>query len=417
MNALAFKAWAALRDADWLNRERAVAYTRILFFFTFALALIWIALAHGGIDRAGKPIGADFVSFWTASQLALSGRAADVYDVAAHWDAQKALFGPDVAYTAFFYPPLYLLICLPLAALPYFGSLAAWLGATGYAYWRVLRTFAGARIDAMAILAFPAFLVNAEHGQNGFLSAALIGGGALLLDKRPMLAGLCFGAMVFKPQLAVMIPIALIASRRWTVLAAAAAAASALVAASWIAWGDAIWRAFLASAPLARATLERNLVGYEKMQSVFAAVRLLHGGLTLAYCLQAATALAAAAALVWLARRRFRCEAEGPAMVMAALLASPFLLDYDLTLLAIPLAWIAREGLRSGFAPGEKSVLAFAYVLPLFSRIVAGSLGLPVAPLAIAASFYFLLKRGAAPANPAPSRARPAKTLLAAEES
>jgi alpha-1,2-mannosyltransferase len=104
-------------------------------------------------------------------------------------------------------------------------------------------------------------------------------------------------------------------------------------------------------------------------------------------------------------------------MVMAALLASPFLLDYDLTLLAIPLAWIAREGLRSGFAPGEKSVLAFAYVLPLFSRIVAGSLGLPVAPLAIAAAFYFLLKRGAAPANPAPSRARPAKTLLAAEES
>ena len=380
MNALAFKAWAALRDADWLNRERAVAYTRILFFFTFALALIWIALAHGGMDRAGKPIGADFVSFWTASQLALSGRAADVYDVAAHWDAQKALFGPDVAYTAFFYPPLYLLICLPLAALPYFGSLAAWLGATGYAYWRVLRTFAGARIDAMAILAFPAFLVNAEHGQNGFLSAALIGGGALLLDKRPMLAGLCFGAMVFKPQLAVMIPIALIASRRWTGLAAAAAsgerAGRRLV--------DRLGRRDLAGVPGLRPVgagdLERNLVGYEKMQSVFAAVRLLHGGLTLAYCLQAATALAAAAALVWLARRRFRCEAEGPAMVMAALLASPFLLDYDLTLLAIPLAWIAREGLRSGFAPGEKSVLAFAYVLPLFSRIVAGSWAFPSRP-------------------------------------
>jgi hypothetical protein len=214
-----------------------------------------------------------------------------------------------------------------------------------------------------------------------------------------------------------MIPIALIASRRWTVLAAAAASASALVAASWIAWGGAIWRAFLTATPLARATLERNLVGYEKMQSVFAAVRLLHGGLTLAYSLQAATALAAAAALVWLNRRRFRSEAEGPAMVMAALLASPFLLDYDLTLLAIPLAWIAREGLRAGFAPGEKSVLALAYVLPLFSRTLAGNLGLPVAPLAMAAVFYFLLKRGAAPANPAPSRPQPAKFLLAAEES
>ncbi len=417
MSAMMQKCWAVLRDADWLNRERALAYSRVLFVFTFAGALIWIALAHGGIDRAGKPLGTDFVSFWTASKLALDGRAAAVYDVAAHWDSQKALFGPDVAYSAFFYPPPYLLICLPLAALPYFWSLAAWLFATGYAYWRVLSAYAGPRVDAFALLAFPAFLVNAGHGQNGFLSAALIGGGALWLDKRPVLAGLCFGALIYKPQLAIMIPIALIAARRWTTFAAAALAASALVAASWIAFGGAIWRAFLTATPLARASLERNLVGDEKMQSVFAAVRLLHGGLTLAYALQAATALGAAVALFWLARRRFRSEAEGPAMVAAALLASPFLLDYDLTLLAIPLAWIAREGLRAGFKPGEKSALAFAYGLPLFSRTLAASLGLPVAPLAIAAVFYFLLKRAAAPADATPRRADRAKFLLAAGES
>ena len=84
-------------------------------------------------------------------------------------------------------------------------------------------------------------------------------------------------------------------------------------------------------------------------------------------------------------------------MVAAALFASPFLLDYDLTLLAIPLAWSAREASRAGFAPGEKSVLALAFVLPLLSRLTAGALGLPLAPLTIAAVFYFVLKRGAAP--------------------
>ncbi len=402
MNALAFKAWAALRDADWLNRERALAYARILFFLTFAGALIWIALARGGIDRAGKPLGTDFVGFWTASELALEGRAIDAYRVAAHWDAQRALFGPNVAYTAFFYPPPYLLLCLPLAALPYFWSLAVWLGATGAAYWRVLRAYAGPRIGAFALLAFPAILVNAGHGQNGFLSAALIGGGALLVDERPVLAGLCFGALIYKPHLALMIPIALIAARRWTTFVAAGAGASALLACSWIVFGGAIWRAFLTATPLARATLERHLVGDEKMQSVFAAARLLHASLTLAYFLQAATALAAASTLFWLARRRFRSPAEGPAMIAAALLASPFLLDYDLTLLAIPLCWAAREGLRDGFAPGEKSVLALAYVLPLISRVLAGTLSLPVAPLTIAAVFYFVLKRGAASADAAP---------------
>ena len=90
------------------DRERRRRLCRILFFLTFAAAVLWIALAHGGLDRAGKPLGTDFVSFWTASQIALGGHPADVYDVAAHRDAQKALFGADVGYTAFFYPPPYL---------------------------------------------------------------------------------------------------------------------------------------------------------------------------------------------------------------------------------------------------------------------------------------------------------------------
>jgi glycosyl transferase family 87 len=415
LNNLIAKIWAALRDADWLDRERARAYGRILFFFSYAGALIWIGLAHGGIDRAGKALGTDFVSFWTASQLALAGRAADVYDVASHWAAQKALFGPDVGYSAFFYPPPYLLICLPLAALPYFWSLAAWLAATGYAYWRVVRAYAGPRIDALAILAFPAILINAGHGQNGFLSAALIGGGALILDRRPVLAGLCFGALVFKPHLAPMIPVALIAARRWTTLAAAAVAAAGLTLASWLVWGEAVWRAFIDAAPLARATLERHLVGDEKMQSVFAAARLLHSDLALAYALQGTAAVIAAIALARLAARRPRNGAEGPGIVLAALLASPFLLDYDLTLLAIPLAWAAREGIETGFAPGEKMALAVAYALPLFSRPLAGALGLPLAPLTIAVLFCLVWRRAAA--ERAPASGPHVKFLIAAEKS
>ena len=70
-------------------------------------------------------------------------------------------------------------------------------------------------------------------------------------------------------------------------------------------------------------------------------------------------------------------SSEGPALVAATLLASPFLLDYDLTLLAFPLAYLAREGLERGFAPFEKSVLILAYLLPLASRILAGGLDLP----------------------------------------
>ena len=407
---MASKVRSALVEAAWLDGERARAYARILFFFSLAGALIWIALAQHGIDREGKPLGTDFVSFWTASELALAGQPADAYDVAAHWGAQKALFGPDIAYSAFFYPPPYLLICLPLAAFPYLWSLGLWLAATGYAYWRVVRAYAGPGLEAVAILAFPAFLLNAGHGQNGFLSAALIGAGALWLDRRPILAGLCFGALIYKPHLAPMIPLALIAARRWTTLVATAASAVGLAALSWAWFGETTWRGFLAATPLARAALERNLVGDEKMQSVFSAVRLLHGGLWLAYGLQGIAAIGAAIVLVALNRRRG--EAEGPAMIAAALIASPFLLYYDFTLLAIPLAWLAREGVPSGFAPGEKIVLALAYMLPLYSRAIAGAFGVPLAPLIVIATFAFVARRAA---QAKPSLAR--EHLLAAEES
>src|SRR5271166_3233550 len=98
------RAAAALTDCAFLDAERARAYARILLAVTLVGALGWIALSSGGLDRYGKPIGTDFVGFYTASRLALEGRPELAYDVAAHWAAQKALFGPKLCYTAFFYP-------------------------------------------------------------------------------------------------------------------------------------------------------------------------------------------------------------------------------------------------------------------------------------------------------------------------
>ena len=56
MRSMMRKCWIVLRDAEWLTRDRALAYSRILFLFTVVLALMWIGLARHGIDRAGKPL-------------------------------------------------------------------------------------------------------------------------------------------------------------------------------------------------------------------------------------------------------------------------------------------------------------------------------------------------------------------------
>ncbi len=385
----------SLGDCAWLDVGRTRAYARILLAVTFIGAVGGIALSSNGLDRQGKPIGADFVGFYTASRLALDGRPALAYDVSSHWAAQKALFGPTLGYTAFFYPPPALLIYLPLALAPYFVSLAAWLAATGFAFYRVLRGYLRS-LDLAMFLAFPAVFINAAHGQNAFLSAALIGGGLLVMDRRPVLAGACFGAMAFKPHLVLVIPFGLMLARRWTTLIAATAIAAAFCLVSLVAFGASTWSGFFADASFARAALENNLVGDEKMQSVFAAVRLLHGSLALAWGAQIVTALGVAASLWLMQPRAFRI-AEAAAVVCAGLLASPFVLDYDLTLLAIPLVWLLREGCRSGFLPFEKPLMALAFALPLISRAVA-SVGLPLAPLTIAALLAVVLRRALKPA-------------------
>jgi hypothetical protein len=259
----------ALRDCAWLDAERARAYKRILLAITLLGSIGWIALGSGGLDREGKPIGTDFVGFYSAARLALEGRPDLAYDVGAHWAAQKALFGPNLGYTAFFYPPPALMICAPLALAPYFWSLAAWLAGTAYAFYRVLRGYLPS-LDPAALVAFPAVFVNAAHGQNGFFSAALIGGGLLAMDAKPALAGLLFGLMAFKPHLALVIPFALLFARRWTTLAVAAVTAAGFCALSLVAFGAPAWVGFFADAAFARSALENNLVGDEKMQSVLA---------------------------------------------------------------------------------------------------------------------------------------------------
>jgi len=390
-----------LRDAAWLSTARAQAYVRVLAVMLAIVAAGWVALSRGGVTVAGFPLGSDFVSFWAASGLALDGRPEAAYDPAAHYAVERiAVPATDESYYAFLYPPVFLLACLPLAALPYLWSLTLWLGITGLAYWRCLRALLPQRWAALPILAYPAVLMNAGHGQNGFLSTACFGAAMLVLDRRPVLAGLAFGGLVFKPHLAVVVPFALAAAGQWRTLIAAALTASALCLLSWLVFGTAVWRGFLAQTALARAVLEQDLVGPAKMVSPFAAVRLLGGGVGAAYAAQVAVGLALCGVLWGIRRARPSGLDLGALMAAMAVLASPFLLDYDLVLLALPMAWLMASAQRAGFRPWEKTVLFAAFVAPLVIRTVSLQLGIPLGPPVLAALLVVVASRALSPSEP-----------------
>jgi hypothetical protein len=413
---------AALRSGDWLDRSRLLGYAVILGTFELALLLFWGFGAHDNLDPTGKPLGTDFLSYWSASALALMHTPALVYDPAAHATVEASqVGGADVGYFGFFYPPVFLLFCLPLATLPYGLALGAWLLATGVPYLVMLRRLLP-KLDGLAFvaaLAFPALIVNIGHGQNGFLSAALFGFGFLLLERRPILAGVLLGALVFKPQLAVLIPFALGLSGRWRAFIAAAASAALLTGLSWAAFGTATWAGFFNGLTLAQETLSAGFVEPAKMVSLYAAARLLHAPPEAALALQVVAAIAAVALLAKTARQMDTLMLAA-LTVTATLLATPFALDYDLTLLAIPLAVLLGRGLETGFLPYEKVTLALGFALPLAARPIALGLGLPLAPIVLILLLAVTLRRvraGDYPNTLAPRSAVPTRERKPAKSS
>src|SRR4029077_16687910 len=97
----------------------------------------------------------------------------------------------------------------------------------------------GLRTGVLFALGFPAAIWNVTAGQNGFLTAALIGGTLGLLERHPALAGICLGVLTYKPQFGLLFPIVLIADRRWLTIAVATLTAIVLAALSWLVFGSA----------------------------------------------------------------------------------------------------------------------------------------------------------------------------------
>ena len=389
---------ASFRDADWLHAKRIHAYCLILLSVNILGFAVWIGLSHGLIDHSGKPLGTDFMSFYAASKLTLSGQAAQVWNPYAHQAAEDAIFGRQLGYWAFFYPPAYLLVCAPLALMPYGLSLFVWLTGTTAAAVALIRQWLKQQAPhiitgLIPLLAFPALWINLGNGQNAALTTALFLGGCLLLDRRPFLAGLILGLLIIKPQLGLALPFLLIASGRWKTFAGAAVSAIALSLAGWGLVGTEGYLTFLHNSELARATLEQGLVSPARMQSLFAALMLWKSPLWLAYgaqCLLALAVIASACLITW----RYKPDRFGLSalLVSATLLMSPFMLDYDLLVSAIPLGWLVICGLKDGFRPWEKSMALIVFILPLFARSLALNLHLPLAPFVLLV-FYAMVAR------------------------
>lgn len=309
---------------------------------TLAL-LIAVVLCIDFAHHLTQPASRDFISFWGAAKLALAGTPALAYDGNALHAVQTkvAAFEPG-SRMPFPYPPAYLLAVLPFAALPYPIALALWSLVTMAIYAMVARCFAPQ--SRWLALSFAPVVAIAAIGQNGFVTAALFLGGLLLLERgRKFLAGLVLGCLIIKPQLALMLPVAMLAGREWRVIAGAAVSATGVLLLGLALFGVASSAAWINQMPLFVEIAEKGLVGWHKFVSIYAALRQMGLPVTTALAVHMAIAALAAALVARVWHSDSQPAAKAAVLGAATMLASPYLYAYDSLVLVPAFAWLVER--------------------------------------------------------------------------
>jgi len=341
------------------------------FFPAAFFAQCWI------FDELGRGIPTDFVNVWSAGRLVLDGHPALAYD----WDIQKqvqvAVLGQSYdGNFAWHYPPPFLFIAAVLAHFPYAVAFIGWAAISLAPYLAVMRAIVGRPFGLLLAAAFPVVLTNTLVGQNGFLTASLIGATLYLMPIRPVLAGICLGLLSYKPQYGLLFPLVLIAASQWTVFFTAGAMAAGVALLSWLAFGTESWQAFFHWMPMfSQAFLTEGRAPWGKMQSIFALVRYFGGTEQSAWVFQwiMSGAVAVLLALMW--RSRISYPLKAAALAAGTLLITPYLFLYDVMVLAIAVAFLVRIGLNRGFQRYELPALALVAALLMFYPLVGAPTG------------------------------------------
>ena len=355
---------------SWHEREKATVIVGLII-GVFCL-LLYYCIISSKWDCAtlrepdGLPLAHDFANVWAASKLALAGKPALAYDMNQVFEVELQNIGSCCHYgSAWYYPPTFLLLVLPLASMPYLLSLFVWLSITFILYIIVLSRIGKHPIILPLCVLFPGIFENFAYGQNTYLSGALMGGGLLLLDRMPFIAGCLFGLLSFKPPLIIISLIALGFGRHWKALIGVLTSSIILIIISLAVFGMQVWVEYFKVMSLPMKFLEAGQADWSLTMTFFAAA--LAAGLSVksAYLIQGVVMLFILLGVRWTWQKKISLPLRGSVLVLGTILFTPYSFIYELALLALPLVWLWEEGRTHGRFPGELFLLFCGWISPL----------------------------------------------------
>ncbi len=378
-------------NSHWLNFKRLSVYP-IIFFSLYIIIGVGAVCYWWSQGSPHNMIVSDQTVFWTAAQMAISGHAAEAY-IPDQLHKAMALIAPDIkgAY-GWFYPPTFYLLILPLGLLPYWGAYGCFMIVSVTAYVAVFRKIAIGKTAMWLLAAFPGIWINLLTGQNGLLTAALAGAALLSLERKGIQAGILIGLLVVKPHLALFFPVALIAHKAWRILIISVLTALLYMSISVLYLGPDSLDAWQHSLDIARTIMENGKTS-PMMPTIFSFMRLLGAAPLISYAVHGLVSIWAAT-IVWIVwRSEVTCPLKAASLMTATMLASPYLFEYDLAWLGLPIAWIAKISIESTWTPGDREALLAAWILPLVVVVFALLTKIQIGPFVSAALLWTITRR------------------------
>jgi hypothetical protein len=295
-------------------------------------------------------LNSDFMAFWAFPRFAAAHPIAGIYDSARLGSFEAALYPGFHSFYPYLYPPTLLLASWWLNFCSFALAQTIWtmagVTALSLAAWR----FFGPekKFAALAVLACPAALITGATGETAFFTTALLLAGFAWLPARPVLAGICFGLLTLKPQLGVLLPLALLGLRAWRSIFTAALVAIALVALSCLAFPPSLWLVWARTLPQYQADyfaaarqLNLNIIVTPAANAI-----VLGASPAMSWALQALCAVTIAA-ITYVSFRQARTDLAIALLFTGMFLAVPHAYAYDTMPLTAALA-LTLTGRRVG---------------------------------------------------------------------
>jgi Glycosyltransferase family 87 len=271
----------------------------------------------------------DFDAFYLVGQMVWRGEIEKAYYFATMAQAQKDFTGSQ-SFMSWTYPPQFDLLVALLALLPLGVAYSLFTAGTLVAYLMTLRRLGGESFAPVLIVLFPAICITIACGQNGFLTATLIGLTCLGFQRRRALAGLPLGLMIIKPHLAIAFAVYTLVTRRWSTALVAIATVVTTSALATILLGPEVWLAFLGGMREARIFLEHGYYPLFRMISPYAALHSFGFPAMIAIAAQVLVAAFSLSVVCLAVYRRLEFRQSLGLTAIASLLISPYAYDYDL---------------------------------------------------------------------------------------